>query len=192
MKTGIYSFVNLVNGKRYIGQSFKLNIRINEHFSKLVKNKDACPKLQRAWNKYGCQNFVVETIISTDGNFKKEQLKCFLDFLEKYYIQHYDSFDNGYNCTKGGDGGLGRVGELNPMYKIGEKHPMFGKKPSEKSIKKNSLSHMGLQVGRKNPKWVEKETIKCKKCGKIFQALPKKNRIYCSHKCFIDDYKAVK
>jgi group I intron endonuclease len=52
--------------------------------------------------KYGIENIVFEIIDLADSY---EEL-C---EKEKYYIELYDSFNNGYNCTLGGEGTLGRV-----------------------------------------------------------------------------------
>jgi group I intron endonuclease len=140
-QAGIYSFVNLVNGKRYIGQAIDIDYRIKRgHFQKLIRNNDPHPKLQRAWNKYGYQNFVVETLISTENEYPKEYLKSWLDFLEKDYIQFYDSYNNGYNCTYGGDGGKGCIHskESNKLISErmkGENHPMYNKHHKEESKK---------------------------------------------------------
>lgn len=45
-------------------------------------------------NKYGIENFLCETIeeVSNDK----------LDEREKYWINYYDSYNNGYNSTLGG------------------------------------------------------------------------------------------
>lgn len=52
--------------------------------------------MQRAWNKYGENNF--------DMFILKSCKQKYLNRLEKMYIRVYDSFHNGYNLTKGGDG----------------------------------------------------------------------------------------
>lgn len=52
--------------------------------------------MQGAWNKYGEDNFNIFIIRSCK--------KQYLNRLEKMYIRIYDSFHNGYNLTKGGDG----------------------------------------------------------------------------------------
>lgn len=45
-------------------------------------------------NKYGIENFSIETIEETDEPEERE----------KYWIEHYGSFKYGYNATTGGDG----------------------------------------------------------------------------------------
>jgi group I intron endonuclease len=67
MKTGIYTITNLVTGHIYVGctlQSF--DIRWANHRRRL--NGGTCNNvlLQRAWNKYGEENFLFEELILCD------------------------------------------------------------------------------------------------------------------------------
>lgn len=62
--SGIYEIVNLVNGKRYVGSACKISKRWAEHRSDLARGCHHSCALQRAWAKYGGENFafaVVET-----------------------------------------------------------------------------------------------------------------------------------
>lgn len=52
-KGGIYSFVNTVNAKRYIGRAKDFFLRLNEH----LNNKKSNINLQNAFNKYGLDKF---------------------------------------------------------------------------------------------------------------------------------------
>lgn len=61
---GIYQIINKTNGKRYIGSSCNIFSRWWRHKNDLNKNKHHSKSLQRAWNKYGENNFefgIVET-----------------------------------------------------------------------------------------------------------------------------------
>lgn len=60
-------------------------------------------KFHRAIRKYGEKNFSIEEVMYVEAP-TKEELKAKLDFLEKYFIQRYDTRRNGYNSTDGGDG----------------------------------------------------------------------------------------
>lgn len=99
MAAGIYCITNLVNQKKYIGQTYDFDSRWWKHKNFLKNGKHENRHLQFAWNKYGASNFefsVVE-IISGDN-------QAFFDEREIYWINFYDSLNNGYNLTQGGGG----------------------------------------------------------------------------------------
>ena len=54
--------------------------------------------LYQAFVKYGIKNFTIETIEECENNM--------LDDREIYWISYYDSFNNGYNATRGGQSAL--------------------------------------------------------------------------------------
>ena len=60
---GVYQIRNILDGKIYVGQSIHLRDRKSGHYSKLRKNTHGNPYLQRAYNKYGEENFVFEILI---------------------------------------------------------------------------------------------------------------------------------
>ncbi len=92
----IYRITNVVNGKVYIGQTSQgLRQRQREHICRFnLGERDH--KIYMAMRKYGLKNFEFEALCNT---FTQE----FLDDLEIYFIAKYDSFNNGYNMTIGGD-----------------------------------------------------------------------------------------
>lgn len=99
----IYKITNLINNKIYIGMTTK---SIEQRFKNHLENKNTI-KLQkyaiyRALNKYGKENFKVDSIIEGDFN------QCLLSDLEKHYIRLYNSNNPniGYNMNGGGDGGI--------------------------------------------------------------------------------------
>lgn len=53
--------------------------------------------------KYGWNNFHHDIVLKIECSTKKD-LDFWLDTWEKYYIEKYDSYNNGYNMTLGGDG----------------------------------------------------------------------------------------
>lgn len=71
----IYQLRNLVNGHVYIGSAWDGNNRPNQHFKHLKNKKHKNSYLQRAWNKYGAENFVAEILETCSGNerFTREQ-----------------------------------------------------------------------------------------------------------------------
>lgn len=95
----IYKITNLINNKVYIGQTVRpLQRRWNQHIIDAQNHKNEKNHFHSAIRKYGKQNFkaeVIETCLEEQLNEK-----------EKYWINFYDSYNNGYNSTLGGDGML--------------------------------------------------------------------------------------
>lgn len=94
---GIYKIENKLNGKCYIGQSTDIERRWKAHkiigFNKNSHNYNY--PLYKAIRKYGIENFSFSVI----EKCKKEQL----NEKEQKWIEYYDSFNNGYNQTLGGE-----------------------------------------------------------------------------------------
>lgn len=93
----IYKIINDINGKIYIGQTSQT---IQERWKQHCKDKNRKTMEKRplyaAMQKYGIEHFHIEQVE-----------ECSLEELnekEKYWIQYYRSFKNGYNATLGGDG----------------------------------------------------------------------------------------
>ena len=89
---GIYKITNLINNKVYIGQSIRLEQRLQEH--KYSSHND---HLKNSIAKYGVENFkfdIIEVVQDPD----------LLNDLEIKYIAQYDSTnpDKGYNISHGG------------------------------------------------------------------------------------------
>lgn len=92
MKGYIYKITNKVNGKSYIGQTrYTVEFRWRQHIHK----KDNT-YFHNAIHKYGIQNFTVETL--EECNYED------LNSKEIFYIAKYNTFNEGYNLTIGGDG----------------------------------------------------------------------------------------
>lgn len=100
MKGIIYIIKNNINGKIYIGQTVqKLKDRWYQHCGKSgISKEEMKMSIKRAILKYGKENFSVEILEECD--------RSNLDAREKYYIQIYDSYKNGYNSTIGGQNGI--------------------------------------------------------------------------------------
>lgn len=98
---GIYRIENLVTHKSYIGQSVDIYDRWRDHKWALNNKQHNNSHLVRSWHKYKEYNFEF-TIIERCSEDK-------FNDREVYWIEYYDSYYNGYNQTKGGDGCLGKV-----------------------------------------------------------------------------------
>lgn len=103
--SGIYKFTNKINNKSYIGQSVDIRKRLKQHFKNMSKLD---LPLYSAINKYGLFNFdftILEVVDNTKYANNDELVKV-LDDLEIKYIEQYEGYTKGYNCTKGGDFGV--------------------------------------------------------------------------------------
>ena len=92
----IYKITNLINQHSYIGKTEHTDPinRWKEHLHEVTKERNAHRSTYRAIRKYGKENFSFEVIEETSNPEERE----------KYYIQYYDTYNNGYNETIGGDG----------------------------------------------------------------------------------------
>lgn len=95
----IYYIINAQNGKRYVGQTFNFERRKSQHLNELRKKTHHSHKLQNAYNKYGEDNFIWEVDEVEIDNEED------LSLAEMAMIEHYNSYQDGYNETLGGEGG---------------------------------------------------------------------------------------
>lgn len=92
----IYLITNKVNNKPYIGKTLtSISDRYSKHVYDAKNRTDNCA-IHHAMRKYGINNFQIEEIEECSPDVLSER--------EKYWIKQYDSYNNGYNCTLGGDG----------------------------------------------------------------------------------------
>lgn len=93
----VYKITNKINGKSYIGKTYgSVDQRFKEHVKDSKSERCKNRPLYRAFNKYGIENFEVETL----GEFGEG----ILEDIEIELIQEHDTYKNGYNATLGGDG----------------------------------------------------------------------------------------
>lgn len=95
MRQGIiYVIENKINGNRYVGQTvMSLNKRWLAHIQESKTFSDH--PLYRAINKYGLDNFNIRILEETTEDKLSER--------EIYWIEYFDSYNNGYNATTGGE-----------------------------------------------------------------------------------------
>lgn len=95
MKGYIYLIENKINQKKYVGKTyFSIEERWRQHIRESKRDRSKNRPLYRALNKYGIENFVISELEYIEN----------LEEREKYWINNYDSFHQGYNATLGGDG----------------------------------------------------------------------------------------
>lgn len=133
-KGGIYSFVNTLNNKKYIGSAKDFYIRLVEH----INNKKSNAALQKAFNKYGLDKF--NFCIYEYFTYKSKIIshKSLTD-LETSYIKKFD-LDTLYNYTDTAISLSGYKHSNEAKYKMikrfenKDNHPMFGKKHTEEAL----------------------------------------------------------
>lgn len=94
---GIYKIENSLTKRVYVGQSINIEKRFKEHIKQLNKNIHPNYHLQRAWNKYGEDNFSFSLI--------EECEQKALNDKETYWKLFYDKQFGTYN--------LGNTGNVN-------------------------------------------------------------------------------
>lgn len=95
----IYKATNILNNKSYIGQTKRsLEIRRKEYELESFSNNRSHSAFHFALKKYGLINFSWEIL----EECKDDQL----DEKEKFWIDYYNTYIEGYNMTIGGQTGL--------------------------------------------------------------------------------------
>lgn len=121
----IYIIRNKINDKVYIGQTCNsIRERFLQHTKPSVVKKRGTYKLYNAISKYGKENFYYELL---EENIDSDDA----DNKEIYYIDKYDSYENGYNSTRGGDSKT--ISKVQDIILLKE---LFEKKVSMKEIAK--------------------------------------------------------
>lgn len=97
----IYCYTNLINNKKYVGQTNNLDRRIREHKSNAFNPKSVNYNniLHKAMRKYGYENFEIEVLeILFDQDFEIVNAK------EAFWIKEKNSLvsGHGYNVLDGG------------------------------------------------------------------------------------------
>lgn len=129
MTIGIYSIVNQVNGKRYIGKSKKIEHRVWSHFNLLKKDEPSrCVNrhLFAAAKKYGVENFSWEILESFD-----KLNEALLADREIFWMEYYNTTDRefGYNLMKDSSSRTVVHPETIEIFKqklLGEGNPNYG------------------------------------------------------------------
>lgn len=97
MKQGIYKITNINNGKVYVGRAANIEKRWKEHKDALAAGTHHSYKLQECYdalsNKDDLRFEIIEEVPYENERVVKEQ----------YYIDKYDAFHNGYNCSEFAD-----------------------------------------------------------------------------------------
>lgn len=98
--TGIYSIVDVTDGKRYVGSATDIRARWSLHRSLLNRGKHHSPKLQNAWIKHGPESFRFEVLLLCN--------RTNLFLYEQAAIDAFDVVEGGFNVMPRAGRGSGR------------------------------------------------------------------------------------
>jgi group I intron endonuclease len=140
-QSGIYAIRNIVNGKRYVGQSSNINERARSHFGMLRVGTHHCRPLQRSYVKHGKDMFVHEILELCDI----EQLTG----REQHWMDFYRA-DGLYNLAPaaGSNVGYKHTAETRAKYsaaKTGLKHS-----EENRASRRASFTEERREISRKN------------------------------------------
>ena len=151
MKSGIYCISNLVNGKKYIGQSITAQYRANKHIAFLLRGNHINSHMQRSFLKHGEKCFVTSVL-----EFCKE---CDLDDREKWWISFHKSScrNHGFNIEEGGSLNKRcsketreKLSEIGKRYVFTETHKR-NISESKKNISQETRLKLSLANKKRNP-----------------------------------------
>lgn len=95
MQGTIYKITNKINNKCYIGQTIQpVEQRWKKHLENIGTNQAYA--IHRAIEKYGIENFSFEIVEECDYKILNQR--------EIYWINYFNSYEDGYNLTRGGQG----------------------------------------------------------------------------------------
>lgn len=138
MNSGVYKILNLVNGKIYIGSSVNIIKRRGDHFRDLRIGKHCNAHLQKAYKKYGEDNFLFSVIEVCNPD------ECIT--REQHYIDFYNAsnVDFGYNICPNSASVLGRKHSTETIEKIRKSNS--GTKLSDERKRHLSLINKGKSI----------------------------------------------
>lgn len=140
-KTGIYQIKNLINDKIYIGSSKQgFAKRFSEHLYDLKNNDHHSQHLQKAYNKYGKENFIFEIIEVCNIEIVVEREQYWIDLTKCYKRNH------GYNILQKAYSSEGYKHSEESLKKIGEQSKKRGAHPNSVNAMKKA------NTGRKREK----------------------------------------
>lgn len=192
MKSGIYKLRNIINNKIYLGSSINLVNRKRIHFGALSRGKHHSDILQKAYNKYGKDNFIFEILEHAVPERLIER--------EQHYINTLKPF---YNVSPTAGSCLGKKQKPETKEKLRQ---LFLAGVTGRTGMKNSEEHKrkNREYWAKNPRKFSKKTrrkMRLARLGKpawnkgtkgVMKAWNKGKKIWWGDKCTKNAHEALK
>lgn len=175
----IYKITNNVNGHCYIGSSTNYSRRKKRHFEQLKNNNHHSIVLQRAYNKYGIDNFNIKIILKFPY-FNKEDILS----IEQYYIDRNNSI---YNICKMAGSQLGS--KRNDEFKRKCSERMLGKVAWNKGLK---LPKHSIELSEKRSRALTGRIVSQETVDKIKNKVSKRIIQYDIEGNFIKEWESLK
>ena len=139
MSAGVYQLVNRQNGKSYIGSSYDIAQRWEQHLYQLRNGKHDNRHLQYAFDKYRAESFEMIILFQTNKHTS-------MVMLEQYYL---DTVKPEYNIAPFARSSFGikRTEETRKKLQLVN----LGKKATPETLKRLHESHIGKSDGELNP-----------------------------------------
>jgi group I intron endonuclease len=156
--SGIYRIKNIANNHCYIGQSVNICKRRRTHFEYLQKNKHHSPYLQRAYNKYGKENFEFDILLYCESFELTRYEQFFVNMMKPEYNMYKECVNSPRGVTvteetrskmsaalinRQKNGVSEETRHKRSLALSGSNNPMFGKHLSDETKKKISESLKG-------------------------------------------------
>ena len=140
---GIYKITNIITNLIYIGSAVNLQQRYYDHVQSFRDNRHYNKHLQRAWNKYGEENFKFEILEVIEDKIKLLE-------REQHYLDQYPK-DQKYNMRVKASSNLGI--KYPPEYSAAISKRMSGRIVSEETRQKISEARKKIPL---SPEFIRK------------------------------------
>ena len=140
----IYIIKNNINDKVYIGQTCQSpSERFKQHMKPSTHKQRGSYKIYNAINKYGKENFYYEVL---EEHISEEDI----NEREIYYINLYNSYEHGYNSTRGGDTKIiSRVQDIQKLKEMFNGNKTYEEMAEYFQVNKATIQRTLLSLGLK-------------------------------------------
>lgn len=155
MRKGIiYIVKNKCNDKVYIGQTIQsAKERFAQHLKPSTVKRRGSYKIYNAIQKYGKENFYYEIL---KDNIDEEEL----DNYEIYFINKYNSYEKGYNSTRGGDSKtISKIQDIKLLLKLFEEKKSYSEIANVFNVNKITVERTLRSLGKTRNNKINKQFL---------------------------------